>query len=73
MIAHKNEQCCTNGQTRRLLCKKKTSEILANHTGKSVQNIMEDIDRDFFLSPEEAKSYGIVDEVVGSVKQSKVA
>ena len=56
-----------------LTLKKKTSEIIANHTGKSVETIMEDIDRDFFLSPDEAKSYGLVDEVVGSVKQSKAA
>ena len=56
-----------------LTLKRKTSEILANHTGKSVDTIMEDIDRDFFLSPEEAKSYGLVDEVVGSVKQRKAA
>ena len=56
-----------------LTLKRKTSEILANHTGKSVETIMEDIDRDFFLSPEEAKSYGLVDEVVGSVKQRKAA
>lgn len=39
------------------------NEILANHTGKSADQIGIDIDRDFFLSAEEAKDYGLVDNV----------
>ena len=39
------------------------NEILAKHTGKSVDNIAEDIDRDFFMTAEQAKEYGLVDEI----------
>ncbi|KAK7344372.1 hypothetical protein VNO77_13896 [Canavalia gladiata] len=37
---------------------------LANHTGKSFQKINEDTDRDFFMSPKEAKEYGLIDGVI---------
>jgi ATP-dependent Clp protease protease subunit len=40
------------------------NEILANHTGKSIEVIAKDTDRDFFLGPEEAKTYGLVDSVL---------
>jgi len=40
------------------------NEILAAHTGKTLDVIARDTDRDFFMSPDEAKQYGIVDEVV---------
>lgn len=40
------------------------NEILAYHTGKSLETIAKDTDRDYFMSPPEAKDYGIVDEVV---------
>ncbi len=46
-------------------------EILAYHTGKSEKAISGDIDRDFFLSAEEAKEYGIVDEIAPSAKKAK--
>ena len=39
------------------------NQILAEHTGQSVKKIVEDTDRDFFMSAEEAKKYGIVDKV----------
>lgn len=51
--------------------KKVTTEILAKHTGQSIERIAKDTDRDFFMSSEEAKTYGIVDEVVGSLKDIK--
>ena len=38
--------------------------ILAHHTGKSVEDISKDTDRDFFMSADEAREYGLVDEVV---------
>ena len=38
--------------------------ILAKHTGKSFEMVAKDTDRDFFMSPEEAKNYGLVDEVL---------
>lgn len=40
------------------------NEILAQHTGKSIEVIAKDTDRDFFLGPEEAKKYGLVDNVL---------
>ena len=40
-----------------------TQELLAAHTGQSMEKIVKDTDRDLFLSPEEAVTYGIVDEV----------
>jgi ATP-dependent Clp protease, protease subunit len=44
------------------------NEILAAHTGKTADVVSKDTDRDFFMSPEEAKQYGLVDEVVVSRK-----
>ncbi len=40
------------------------NEILAKHTGKSVEKIAADTDRDYFLTALEAKAYGIVDEIL---------
>lgn len=40
-------------------------EILASHTGQPIERIHEDLDRDFILSPEEAKAYGVIDHVGG--------
>ena len=40
------------------------NEILSNHTGQPVERIARDTDRDFFISAEEAKEYGLVDEVL---------
>jgi len=40
--------------------------IIANHTGQSLEKIRTDTDRDFFMSGVEAKSYGLVDEVIAS-------
>jgi uncharacterized membrane protein YgcG len=40
------------------------NEILAHHSGKTVDQISKDTERDFYLSAEEARKYGIVDKVV---------
>lgn len=40
------------------------NEILARHTGQPVERIARDTDRDFFISAEEAKDYGLVDEIL---------
>jgi len=40
------------------------NEILANHTGQPIKKITEDTDRDYFMSAQEAKEYGIIDKVV---------
>ena len=39
------------------------NEILAKHTGQTVEKIAKDTDRDFFLTAEKAKAYGVVDEI----------
>ena len=40
------------------------NQILAKHTGQSLKNIERDTDRDFFMSAEEAKQYGLVDKII---------
>ena len=47
-----------------LKTKKKLNEILANNTGKSIEEITRDTDRDNYMSAEEAKEYGLIDEVI---------
>ena len=51
-----------------LRLKDSINKILAEHTGKKVKQIVTDSDRDHFMSSEEAKKYGLVDEVVKSRK-----
>lgn len=46
--------------------KNKLVEILAKHTGQSTGKIAQDTERNFYMSAEEAKKYGIIDEVVAS-------
>ena len=40
--------------------------ILAEHTGQSIEKLNRDTDRDFVLSADEAKEYGIIDEVISA-------
>ena len=47
------------------------NEILAFHTGKPVADLAKDADRDFFMSADEAKAYGLVDQVTASRKIAK--
>ena len=47
----------------------KINEILVKHTGQSMEKIKADTDRDFFMSADEAKTYGIVDEVLTGKKK----
>ena len=47
-----------------LKMKKRLNEILAFHTGKPVDQIIKDTDRDNYMSPDEAKEYGIVDNIL---------
>jgi len=44
--------------------KKKLNEIIAKHTGKTVKQVEDDADRDYYMSAEEACKYGIVDKVM---------
>jgi ATP-dependent Clp protease protease subunit len=43
--------------------RQRLNQILSHHTGQSEQQVEADLDRDRFMSPEEAKSYGLIDEV----------
>ena len=40
------------------------AQIIARHSGQSVEQVMRDIDRDRFMAPHEAKEYGLIDEIV---------
>jgi len=51
--------------------KEKIEQILSKHTKQSLDKIKKDTDRDYFMSAEEAKEYGLVDEVVTSIKKKK--
>ncbi len=48
--------------------KQQLNQLLAKHTGQPLAKIEKDTDRDFWLTPEEAKAYGVVDEIVKSSK-----
>ncbi|HYE31764.1 MAG TPA: ATP-dependent Clp endopeptidase proteolytic subunit ClpP [Methylomirabilota bacterium] len=52
-----------------LKLKKRLNEIISKHTGKDVSQVEKDCDRDNFMSADEAKAYGLVDEVVQSRKE----
>lgn len=47
------------------------NKLLVKHTGQPIEKIQRDTDRDFFMSPEYAKEYGIIDEVLTARKESK--
>ena len=47
-----------------IFLKKRLAEIMAKNTGKSVDQIIKDMDRDNWMSAEEAKKYGIIDQVI---------
>jgi ATP-dependent Clp protease, protease subunit len=49
-----------------MLLRRKLDQILALHTGQPVEKIQQDTERNFFLSAEEAREYGIIDEVLVS-------
>ena len=49
-----------------LRLKEKLNEILAKHSGKKMADVVRDTDRDYFMGAEEATSWGIIDEVLGS-------
>jgi ATP-dependent Clp protease protease subunit len=46
-------------QTRRM------GEIIARHSGQEFDQVMKDIDRDRFMTPEDARDYGLIDEIIG--------
>ncbi|MBU5674303.1 ATP-dependent Clp endopeptidase proteolytic subunit ClpP [Paenibacillus brevis] len=48
--------------------RERLNEITAEHTGQSMERISRDMDRDYFMTAEEAKGYGIIDQVITSSK-----
>lgn len=51
--------------------RKTLNETLAKHTGKEAEQIARDSDRDYYMSADEAKAYGIVDHVVASTREAQ--
>ena len=51
--------------------KRRLNEILTKHTGQSLDKIEKDTDRDFFLTAEEAKEYGLIDEVIAEKEKRR--
>lgn len=59
-------------QTREILTlRERLNRILADHTGQPLKKIEKDTDRNFFMSAEEAKTYGIIDEVLTKKRSGK--
>ncbi len=59
-------------QAREIIRWRKTlNETIAKHTGKTAEQIATDSDRDYYMSAEEAKTYGIVDHVVASTRDAQ--
>ncbi|MFH1411316.1 MAG: ATP-dependent Clp endopeptidase proteolytic subunit ClpP [Candidatus Omnitrophota bacterium] len=52
-----------------LRMKEQLENILVKHTGQTKEKVQADTDRDYFMSAEEAKEYGLVDHVVNSIKK----
>ena len=53
--------------------KNKLNKLLHKHTQQPLKRIEKDTDRNFFMSPEEAQKYGIIDEVIATRKDSILA
>lgn len=51
--------------------KRQLNELMAAHTGQSVKQIEKDTDRDFIMTPEDAKEYGIIDQVIVKLSDAK--
>ncbi len=47
-----------------LYTRKRLNEIMAKHTGQTLERVAEDVDRDRFMSPEEAMEYGLIDRIL---------
>ena len=59
-------------QAREILnIREELNKILSKHTGQPIEKIAADSDRNFFMAAEEAKNYGILDEIMKSRKEKK--
>ena len=54
-----------------LRIKRQLNELMAKHTGQSVKQIEKDTDRDFIMTPEDAKEYGLIDQVIVKLTDAK--
>jgi len=54
-----------------LKTKEQLNNILARHTGQDIEKIRQDTERDYFMSADEARQYGLVDEVIFTIKEQK--
>jgi len=55
-----------------LALRERMAEIIAKHTGQKIEKVRQDIDRDKFMTGEEAKEYGILDDILARRDQSEV-
>ena len=59
-------------QTREILTlRERLNEILSKHTGQALEKIAEDTERNFYMSAEEAKTYGIIDDILTRKEKGK--
>jgi ATP-dependent Clp protease protease subunit len=54
-----------------LKMKETLNGILARHTGQPLEKVQADTERDFFMSSNDARDYGIVDDVIATIKEVK--
>ena len=54
-------------KTRRML-----SQVYADHSGQSVEKVEERLDRDFFMSPEEAQDFGLIDNIINRREEASI-
>jgi ATP-dependent Clp protease protease subunit len=54
-----------------LFLRRKLNELYSKHTGKTVDQIEKDMDRDRFMSAEEARDYGLIDHVISNYEEIK--
>jgi ATP-dependent Clp protease protease subunit len=40
------------------------NQLLAKHTGQTIERIEKDVERDYIMNPEQAKEYGMIDEII---------
>ncbi|HPN87881.1 MAG TPA: ATP-dependent Clp endopeptidase proteolytic subunit ClpP [Candidatus Omnitrophota bacterium] len=55
-----------------LRMKEELTKLLSKHSGKPYEKVLADCDRDYFMSAQEAKDYGLVDEVITNIKKEKI-
>ncbi len=53
--------------------KRRLNELLVKHTGQPLEKVEKDTDRNYFMSPDEAKGYGIIDKIYETGRQEKKA